>query len=176
MSRPAASRIDYFWAHVQKTETCWLWTGRTKGRQSHKYPNMYSVKIDGKWKEIGAHRWSYEYFIGPIPDKYTIDHVWARGCTSTLCVNPDHLEAVTRGENTLRGNTASALHARQTHCIHGHPFDEENTYWDPSIDTPRRLCKECRHLRYLREKNKSYNEEKMLCLGTSAITAVNLLP
>jgi hypothetical protein len=42
-------------------------------------------------------------------------------------VNPAHLEPVTGRENTLRGINPAAVHARQTHCKRGHPFDEKNT-------------------------------------------------
>jgi hypothetical protein len=50
----------------------------------------------------GAHRWMYEQKIGPIPKGLVIDHL----CRNTRCVNPDHLEPVTRGENTRRGAKA----------------------------------------------------------------------
>lgn len=159
-----ASRIGYFWAHVQKTESCWLWTGRTiQSSGKARYPRI-AVKIDGKWIDVLAHRWSHEYFIGPIPEGLTVDHVKARGCTSTLCVNPDHLEAVTQRENNLRGDTVAAICARQTHCIHGHPFDEENTFYIPFKNgRQKRGCKECRrrHNRTQHLKRKEIAECKV---------------
>ncbi len=73
-----------------------------------------------------AHRFAYELLVGPIPDGLVIDHL----CRVRHCVNPAHMEPVTRWENTLRGGSFSAVAARQTHCVNGHPFDEENTHVD----------------------------------------------
>ncbi len=46
-----------------------------------------------------AHRASFEAFIGPVPEGLELDHV----CKTKACVNPAHLEAVTRSENVRRG-------------------------------------------------------------------------
>lgn len=57
----------------------WSWDGKTSTR-------------------IGAHRLAYIRAKGPIPEGHHIDHL----CRVTTCVNPDHLEAVTPGENVRR--------------------------------------------------------------------------
>lgn len=46
-----------------------------------------------------AHRHAYRDHVGPIPPGFTIDHL----CRNRACVNPEHLEAVARGENCRRG-------------------------------------------------------------------------
>ena len=126
-----------FWEKVgphDDPNACWLWQGSTV--KSHNL--RYGQFRDGH-RMVKAHRFSYELLVGPIPEGYTLDHVKARGCTSTLCMNPQHLEAVTNKVNILRGLSPSALHAKQTHCIHGHPFNEENTYvWHGKRD-----CRAC---------------------------------
>lgn len=93
---------------------CWLWTG-TSTRKGYG-----TIRIDGR--ATMAHRFSYEFHKGPIPDGLQIDHL----CRVTCCVNPDHLEAVTGRENILRGNGLSAQNARKTHCIYGHALAGQN--------------------------------------------------
>ena len=70
-----------------------------------------------------AHRVAYEVLVGPIPEGLTIDHL----CRNRACVNVDHLEPVTQGENALRGTGPFAINAAKTRCKRGHEFTEENT-------------------------------------------------
>lgn len=65
-----------------------------------------------------AHRVAYEIAKGPIPDGLCVDHL----CRNHGCINPFHLEAVTWGENVLRGIGHGARAARQTLCKRGHEF------------------------------------------------------
>src|SRR6266498_2605384 len=46
-----------------------------------------------------AHRVMYTLAVGPIPAGWTVDHLKKRGCVSTLCIRPPHLEAVTPRAN-----------------------------------------------------------------------------
>lgn len=48
---------------------------------------------------IMAHRLLYEIHVGMIPEGLEIDHL----CRNRRCVNPAHLEPVTREENIRRG-------------------------------------------------------------------------
>ena len=66
-----------------------------------------------------AHRVSYELFVGEIPDLCVVDHV----CQNTICVNPEHLEAVSQRENVLRGRVPTPLRCRK-----GHEFSDDNVY------------------------------------------------
>jgi hypothetical protein len=124
--RPLAER----WAaKVQKTETCWLWTG------------AISSTGYGRLNLYYAHRIAFELHIGPIPEGMTIDHL----CRVRTCVNPAHLEAVTLAENIRRSDSPSAQRARWTHCPRGHEFTPENTYLRP--DGHGRQCRACCRMR-----------------------------
>jgi hypothetical protein len=67
-----------------------------------------------------------------------IDHL----CRNTLCVRPDHLEAVTYSENSLRGvNIGRPKGSFKTHCIRGHELSGENLR---IVSTSgQRQCKTC---------------------------------
>lgn len=121
---PTAPR---FWERVEKTETCWLWTGATNGGYGQLKVNR-TIAL--------AHRISYELHVGPIPAGLVIDHL----CRVTSCVNPAHLEPVPQRINVLRGISPAAMQARQTHCKDGHEFTPENTIRD---SRNKRRCRTC---------------------------------
>lgn len=79
-----------FWAKVNKTNTCWLWTAGTQSRG-------YGAIGYAPWT---AHKFSYLTQVGPIPVGLTINHI----CGVKRCVRPDHLEAVTYAENNQRAH------------------------------------------------------------------------
>lgn len=94
---------------------CWLWAGHVS-KSGYGY---LSAKVDGKWKNLRAHRVMYEAYKGEIPEGLVLDHL----CRITQCVNPDHLEPVTQMVNTLRGLSWSGRNKRKTHCPQGHPYE-----------------------------------------------------
>lgn len=74
---------------------CWIWL-RAKGKDGYG-----SIKR-GK-RSHRAHRWVYEQEVGPIPEGLELDHL----CRNPSCVNPEHLEPVTKAENQWRGVRAT---------------------------------------------------------------------
>lgn len=81
-----------FWSKVDKTATCWNWTGARD-------PNGYGrFGIRGRRLAL-AHRFAYELVNGTVPGALFLDHL----CRNPSCVNPDHLEPVTHRENVMRG-------------------------------------------------------------------------
>lgn len=109
---------------------CWLWTGAL-------YTQGYGSFWDGA-KSVRAHRFAYEYFVGPIPDGLMTDHL----CRVRCCINPKHLELVTPRENTLRGISFAAVNSKLTHCKRGHELTKENTRIYPVGGVWRR-CRIC---------------------------------
>lgn len=112
---PRATAHVRFWSKVNKTGTCWLWTG-FKDRKG------YGRFNPAHRRSAHAHRFAYEDVVGPIPDGLTIDHL----CRVPGCVRPNHLEPVTMRENVLRGFGPTALNAKKRTCRHGHPYSGDN--------------------------------------------------
>lgn len=132
LERPTSA--ERFWAKVNKTESCWLWTGAL-------YSNGYGhfrVQLHSGLSPL-AHRWAYMQLVGLIPEGLELDHL----CRVRNCVNPAHLEPVIHRENQRRGEGACAIHARKTHCPQGHPYDETNT----SVSGGKRYCRTCKRTR-----------------------------
>lgn len=96
-------------AHVVVDGDCLTWTG-AKGTSG------YGSCTNGRGGTALAHRRAWLAINGEIPDGLTIDHL----CLNKLCVNVEHMEVVTRGENSRRRL------ALQTECKHGHPLSGDN--------------------------------------------------
>lgn len=136
---PHRSIPERFWSKVAFTESCWLWNG---ARTTQGY-GRFNVSRG----PVPAHRWSYEFCVGQIPEGLTIDHL----CRVRYCVNPDHLEPVTIRTNILRGEGIAGRNSRKTRCLDDHPFSPENTYVRPRGS---RVCRICLNLAMTRYRGK----------------------
>ena len=95
--------------------------------------------VDGKYPLV--HRWSYEHFVGPIPEGLVIDHL----CNNNDCWRPDHLEPVSQKVNVRRGEATAAS---ETHCANNHEFTPETTYIYPNGDRDCRVCRRASQKKY----------------------------
>lgn len=125
MAQSNADPVTRFWQRVDKTESCWIWTGPPNVKSGYGYTNVDRQRTL-------AHRFAYELLVGPIPDGLHIDHL----CRVRLCVNPAHLEAVTQAENNRRAFVAN----KQPTCRHGHLNIPENRCSNGPGRTMCRLC------------------------------------
>ena len=124
---------------VEITDSCWLWHGTCS---SEGYARFYTGQNDlGRSTYQYVHRLSFELFKGQIEDGLEIDHL----CRVRNCINPEHMEVVTRSVNVLRGIGPPALNARKDHCIHGHPLSGDNL----RVQNRKRWCRECDRLKHL---------------------------
>jgi hypothetical protein len=121
---------DKFWAKVNKTQTCWLWTGKIDDGYGRAYlthtKQLYLV-----------HRALFAIFKEPIRKGLVVDHL----CKVRACCNPKHLRQVTISENT-KGHATTAF---KEICPNGHFLigDDAEVYFSMRKD---RAGREVMHL------------------------------
>jgi hypothetical protein len=112
---------ERFFARVTDDASgCWRW----KRPGSNGYGQFWETKHAPRL----AHRWAFEFMRCEIPDGLELDHL----CRNRSCVNPWHLEPVTRAVNVQRTYVT---------CPNGHAYDEANT---ETHSRGHRQCKRCR--------------------------------
>lgn len=130
--------IDRFAEQIALTDSgCIEWLASTNGVG---YGQLRLSPADDS-RRVYAHRWSYEHHVGSIPAGMHLDHL----CRNTICVNPNHLEAVEPRMNLLRGVSSPAKNAAKSHCHNGHPLSGSNLYVNPT--TGYRQCRTCSRTR-----------------------------
>ena len=155
--RPLEQR---FWEKVNKNGPipsqrpdlgpCWQWIGSIQGTG---YGDIFVESLgNGRTFKKLAHRLSYEMNIGQIPDGLELDHL----CRNRGCVNPQHLEPVTRKVNSLRGDHPISVAIRSGYCRKGHEMTPENTYTYPNGRTHR--CRACQRDRYFKQIGGTTND------------------
>jgi len=139
-----------FMANITINENgCWLW------KKSNRDNGYVDFVVDGK--KIRAHIWSYLHFKGNYDRKLDLDHTChnnsgcsgGKSCEHRRCVNPDHLEPVTRKINANRGEVGHYL-SKRTHCQNGHEYTSATRLRKDGV----RRCSECRKIEYQKRKEK----------------------
>lgn len=119
-------------SYVIDEDGCWLW------QKSLNQDGYGRFKVHGRM--VGAHRFSYENLVGVIPTGFEVNHTChsdvavdcvEEACKHRSCVNPQHLEVLSKSEH--RGKSRNA---QRTHCKNGHEL--LGRYKDG-----RRFCVEC---------------------------------
>jgi len=123
----------YLLSKIKKVNNCWIWQDKSINTSGY-------AQIKIQKKQVLVHRLSYELFNGKLEKNLVIDHL----CRNKLCINPDHLELVTRKENILRGFGPTAINSRKIACKKGHSLTGYNLI---IRKTGNRECRTCKNLR-----------------------------
>lgn len=123
-----------------KKGDCWIWNKSLTcwgyGQTTYKH------------KPYSAHRLMYMTFVGPIPEGLELDHL----CRNRNCINPEHLEPVTRSVNLTRSPiTKAGINARKTHCKNDHELIGDNLYIKPN---GARNCRTCRNISSMKQRQR----------------------
>jgi hypothetical protein len=89
---------------------CWIW----KGARSKSGHGVVRVGT----QVLLAHRAFYLFFVGPVLPNLVVHH----GCRNAACVNPRHLEVVTRTQH-------NRIHAGENGKLTLEKVDEIRTLW-----------------------------------------------
>jgi hypothetical protein len=110
---------------------CWFWTGHVNAGGYG-----WCTPHDAAGTTKKAHRIVYALLRGRVADGMDLDHL----CRVRCCVNPDHLEPVTRSVNLKRSPLIGRTTPRRTVCFNGlHAMTPENVY----VGTDGRKCRAC---------------------------------
>lgn len=137
--------IDRFISKLKRNGECLEWTAST---DTSGY-GLFKVKN----KLMKAHRFSYQTFVGEIPDGMYVMHK----CDNRICVLPSHLQLGTHQDNMddkVRKGRQNNGRLNNTHCPKGHPYSGENLFYDEGA----RRCRICTRLKnnlaYRKRKNR----------------------
>jgi hypothetical protein len=127
--------IEEFYSKIEKNENgCWEWKHTTG-----KY---------GKFKKKPAHKWAYEYFIGPMELGMYACHK----CDNTKCVNPEHIFPGTQRDNINDAKQKGRLATGDRHGSHTYPESRAYGKRNGAYTHPEKGAKHSAYLKqYLKE-------------------------
>lgn len=136
-----------FWPKVHRiSDGCWEWIGAKTGSGYGNFSDWRTTRT--------AHKFLWKNVMGlPYPKGCELHHK----CRNKACVNPAHLELLTRSEHQKFHFTLVPKKLK-THCLRGHEFTPENTYVCSSArGNIVRICIQCR-----RERARIFRKENLV--------------
>jgi len=138
---------------IRDPSGCWIWMGAI----SMGYGRI-TISSNGSKKVKGVHRVMWELTNGPIPKGIFVLHT----CDIRHCINPNHLFLGTQLDNMqdmIKKGRKSKIrwNTNITHCKHGHPFDEKNTYYYPNKNE--KSCRTCQRAASIKHYHNNNGKE-----------------
>jgi len=142
-----------FFRKVEFKASCWNWTGTFNNgtvQRGFYYGQFWDKKI---WS---AHRWSYTFFRGEIPEGKMVCH----HCDNPSCVNPFHLFVGTAKDN-MQDCLRKGRHPlkNKTRCPQGHLYAGDNLIIDKKSGG--RKCRICQRKSWRASSQKLRDHKKL---------------
>ena len=115
---------DRIWAKIDKTDSCWLWTG---GRTSNGYGKGYLNR-----RHVYVHRIVYEALVGDLEPGAQVDH----RCHVKHCCNPAHLLPV---DNTGNAQNRRGAQTNSRSGVRGVHWSNQHEKWRVQVKADGRI-------------------------------------
>lgn len=113
----SAQDIERFWAKVDQSGECWLWTA---GRDKQGY-GRFGLRVGGRATSVLAHRLSFQIANGYLCRALQVDH----RCHVEACVNPAHLRLTTSKQNTEHRSKAKIHSSSGVRGVYWHKHTKQ---------------------------------------------------
>jgi hypothetical protein len=142
MDKLTVSERNRFNSKWRKSGDCWLWRGYL---DRDGYGTFFFRRLNRR-----AHRVAWFGSKGDLKEGLVINHT----CRNRHCVNPQHLQAITASENTMRdSSSAGYVNSQKTTCPRGHAYDR--------FYSGQRVCSTCEAEKKRRLRAKWAAEDKL---------------
>lgn len=128
---------ERFYSRLKPEGDCLVWTGARTGKQDNPKELQYGVFYFEGSQQL-THRVALKLAGVEVPDDLLVCHT----CDHPPCCDPEHLYVGTFSDNRRDQLERGSPRPRPTHCIRGHEFTWDNTYWR-APDFKHRTCRTC---------------------------------